>query len=538
MSGTLSVRGIHMSFGSHVVLNDVSLTVAPGSRIGVVGPNGSGKTTLLRICAGLLDPEAGTVTRSPETMNVGWLPQEPDARPGETLLAYLARRTGVADAEAEVDRLADAMADDPDAVAGYTAALDRYVTLGGDDLPRRAEEVGGSLGLSGRLDQPMDTLSGGQRARAALAAILLSRFDVLLLDEPTNDLDFAGLERLEAFCASAAAGIAVVSHDRAFLDRVVSEVVELDDHSRTATTYSGGFESYLELKEVARRHAFEAWERNASERSDLEERARRVRAWSRKGVARAKRDLRSGDEPDKHIRTARTSSSEKIAAKARSLDRRLERMDVVAKPWEPWDLRMTLEPGKRSGDVAGRLSGAVIRRGSFLLGPIDVEVRSGERVAVLGPNGAGKTTLLGALLGRVPLESGERYLGPSVVVGEMSQERSVFSGPERLIDRFTEQTGLLAEEARTLLAKFGLQTDEVLRECGSLSPGERTRAVLAALMAGGTNLLVLDEPTNHLDLPAITELERALDTYTGTLLLVTHDRRLLSQVRIDRRIEL
>ncbi len=238
MSGTLAARGIAKSYGARTVLRDITLTIAPGDRIAIVGPNGAGKTTLLRILAGLTEPDTGTVVRSPRTLNVGWLPQEPDALEGETLLAYLARRTGVAQAEAEVDRLTEAMAQDPQAMDDYTEALERFLALGGDDLARRAEEVCASLGMStDRIGVEMRSLSGGQRARAALAAVLLSRFDVLLLDEPTNDLDLDGLARLESFCVSAPAGIAVVSHDRAFLEKVVKRVLELDPHVPAAAEY-------------------------------------------------------------------------------------------------------------------------------------------------------------------------------------------------------------------------------------------------------------------------------------------------------------
>ena len=208
------------------------------------------------------------------------------------------------------------------------------------------------------------------------------------------------------------------------------------------------------------------------------------------------------------------------------------------KPWEGWQLNLSIATAPRSGDVVARLSGAVVRRGAFVLGPLDVEVTWGERVAVLGPNGSGKTTLLDALLGRLPLDAGQRYLGPSVVAGELTQDRDAYAVDRPLLDVFCERTQMLAPDARTLLAKFRLGASEVQRWCSTLSPGERTRAVLAQLMATGTNLLVLDEPTNHLDLPAIEELERALDGFDGTLLLVTHDRRLLSQVRTDREIRL
>jgi ATPase subunit of ABC transporter with duplicated ATPase domains len=210
---------------------------------------------------------------------------------------------------------------------------------------------------------------------------------------------------------------------------------------------------------------------------------------------------------------------------------------VVDKPWEGWQLHLDVAAAPRSGDLVAQLSAAVVERGAFRLGPIDELIGWGERVAILGPNGSGKTTLLGALLGRVPLAAGSQRIGPSVVVGELDQARARFDGPEPLLDAVTAATGLAVSEARSLLAKFGLGAEHVLGRADRLSPGERTRASLALLMASGSNLLVLDEPTNHLDLPAIEQLEQALGTWSGTLLLVTHDRRFLDAVAIDRTID-
>jgi ATPase subunit of ABC transporter with duplicated ATPase domains len=229
---------------------------------------------------------------------------------------------------------------------------------------------------------------------------------------------------------------------------------------------------------------------------------------------------------------------EKLASKAKQNERALERLDVVEKPWEGWRLEMDFAAAPRSGDVVARLAGAVVERGAFRLGPLDLEIGWGERIAMLGPNGSGKTTLLAALLGRLPLAEGSRWFGPGVVVGELDQGRGRFLGDAPLLRAFSDATGLLPQDARSLLAKFGLGAEHVNRPAGTLSPGERTRAQLAVLMAAGVNCLVLDEPTNHLDLPAIEQLEQALDRFPGTVLLVTHDRRLLEAVRVTRTIDL
>jgi ATPase subunit of ABC transporter with duplicated ATPase domains len=325
----------------------------------------------------------------------------------------------------------------------------------------------------------------------------------------------------------------VVSHDRAFLERTISRVLELDEHTRRGTEFGGGWLGYLEARSTARRHAEEDYATYRTEKSRLEDRARMQRKWSVQGKAKAKKD---SSEQDKHIRQFRRKTSEKVAAKSKITDRAIERLDAVDKPWEGWDLRYQLAGAARSGDVVMRLQDAVMARGDFRLGPVSLEIGWGERLAIVGPNGTGKTTLLLALLGRLPLAAGERYLGPGVVIGEMDQARGTFAGDTTLLEAFIGATGLTVSEARSLLAKFGLGAEHVIRAADSLSPGERTRAVLARFQAQGVNCLVLDEPTNHLDLPAIEQLEQALDGYDGTLLLVTHDRRLLESVDLTRAI--
>jgi ATPase subunit of ABC transporter with duplicated ATPase domains len=533
MSATLVAKDLAAGHGDRVLFEGLDLVVAPGDVIGLVGANGAGKSTLLRTLAGLLPAEQGVIRLSPTTATVGHLPQEPDRRPGETVRAFLARRTGVAEAQVDLDRATEALAggsgDD-----GYSQALERWLALGGADLEERSLEVSADLGLGVSLDLPMTALSGGQAARASMASLLLSRYDVFLLDEPTNDLDLDGLARLERFVTGLRAGTVLVSHDREFLSRTVTRVVELDLAQQQVRSYGGGYESYLEEREIARKHARDDYDEFASTKASLEERARSQRAWMEKGVKNARR---KAPDNDKSGRKFRTEATEKQASKARQTERLIERLDVVEEPRKEWDLRMEIAAAPRSGSVVAVLRAAVVTRGSFTLGPVDLQVDWADRIAITGANGSGKSTLLAALLGRVPLTSGSSTLGSGVVVGEIDQARGLFLGDEPLLDAFgTAVPDLVPADVRTLLAKFGLKAAHVMRPAASLSPGERTRAALALLQARGVNLLVLDEPTNHLDLPAIEQLESALDSYTGTLLLVTHDRRMLDAVRTTRRL--
>jgi ATPase subunit of ABC transporter with duplicated ATPase domains len=441
LAGSLVAAGISKSYGAELVLADVSLVVPPRGRIGLVGPNGTGKSTLLRLLAGLDEPDAGRIRRTPPSLSVGYLAQERD-----------------------------------------TAA----------------------------------PASGGQRTRAAVAELLRGNFDVLLLDEPTNDLDFAGLAWLERGLASHPGSVVVVSHDRAFLDRTVTRIVELDEWTRGAKEYSGGWSDYEAERDRRRERHYRRWEASVTERRRIEEQQRRMAEWEQRGYGQGRKKKKSKDVK-------------------RTYGAKLARVETVEKPYEPWELQLSFAPASRSGDVVVRLEDAVVERASFRLGPLDLAVGWGDRLAIAGPNGSGKTTLLDALLGRLPLAAGNRRLGSGVVLGELEQDRVALSGSKPLLEIFRDH-----EEgtARTLLAKFGLGADDVLRSASSLSPGERTRAGLALLTARGVNCLILDEPTNHLDVEAIEELERALAAYDGTVVLVTHDRRFLEAFAPTRTIEL
>jgi ATPase subunit of ABC transporter with duplicated ATPase domains len=548
MSATLRATGLSTGHGARILFSGLDLVVAPGDVVGLVGVNGAGKSTLLRLLSGEQRAEEGEVALSPPDATVGHLPQEPERRPGETVAQYLARRTGVAAAQVAMDAAAEELGsggDGADAAArgltagdAYAAALDRWLALGGADLEDRAGEVAAEVGLGVPLDTPMTALSGGQAARAGLAALLLSRYDVLLLDEPTNDLDLDGLERLEKFVQGLQSPAVIVSHDREFLARTVNRIVELDLHQHQVGIYDGDYDSYLAEREIARRHAREAYDEYDDKLGALRDRAQMQRNWMAQGVRNARRKSK---DSDKIGRAKRAETSEKQASKARQTQRAIERLEVVEEPRKEWDLRMTIAAAPRSGAVAARLDGAVVRRPrqdgtDFVLGPVTAQVDWADRVIVTGANGAGKSTLLGALLGRIPVDEGSAGLGSGVTVGEIDQARGLFLGDEPLVTAFGRAVPDWPEsEVRTLLAKFGLTKEHVPRPAASLSPGERTRAALALLQAREVNLLVLDEPTNHLDLPAIEQLEQALDAFPGTVLLVTHDRRMLDTVRATRR---
>ena len=546
MTATLVAQGIAGGHAHRTLFEGLDLTVAPGDVVGVVGVNGAGKSTLLRILAGDLAPQEGEIHLAPADAFVGWLPQEHERVEGETVAEYIARRTGCARATEEMDAAAAALGEPappgaPDPNDVYAAALERWLASGAADLEDRLPALLAELGLdttkfdaSGEVSASslMTSLSGGQAARVGLAALLLSRFDIALLDEPTNDLDLDGLERLERFVQGLRGGVVLVSHDREFLSRCVTRVLELDLAQHSNHIYGGGYDSYLEERAIARQHKRDDYDEFARKKADLVARARTQREWSSQGTRNA---MRKAPDNDKIKRRASMESSEKQAQKVRQMESRIRRLEEVEEPRKEWQLEFTIGAAPRSSSVVATLSEARVVQGDFVLGPVSLQLNAGDRVGITGPNGAGKSTLLRTLLGRRAPDSGTASLGTSVAIGEIDQARSLFADNVPLAEAFERQMPEMASaEVRTLLAKFGLKVDHVLRPGSELSPGERTRAGMALLQAQGVNVLVLDEPTNHLDLPAIEQLEQALESYEGALLLVTHDRRMLERVRLDR----
>ncbi|MFJ2660667.1 ABC-F family ATP-binding cassette domain-containing protein [Arthrobacter koreensis] len=533
MTATLVARSLSGGYAHRVLFSGLSLTVAPGDVIGVVGANGAGKSTLLALLAGAVPPFEGTVERHPGDAFVGWMPQEHERIPGESVAEYIARRTGAAGATAAMEAAAEALGtESTQAQEDYAAALDTWLASGAADLDERIPAVLAELGLDLGPEALMTGLSGGQAARVALAALLLSRFDIVLLDEPTNDLDLDGLAKLEEFVRGLRGGVVLVSHDREFLARCVTRIVELDLAQNQVAVYDGGYDSFLEERAVARRHAREAYNEYAGRKADLVAKARTTREWSSQGVRNA---MRKSPDNDKIRRRASMESSEKQAQKVRQMESRISRLEEVEEPRKEWQLQFSIAQAPRSGTVAAILNEAALRRGDFRFGPVSLQVNAGEGIGITGPNGAGKSTLLALLRGTLKPDQGSASLGSGVALGEIDQLRTQLAAYQPLAAAFEACVPEMnAGEVRTLLAKFGLKADQTGTRVGELSPGERTRAALALLQARGVNLLILDEPTNHLDLPAIEQLEEALESYTGTLLLVTHDRRMLQNVRLDR----
>ncbi|WP_295661305.1 ABC-F family ATP-binding cassette domain-containing protein [uncultured Nocardioides sp.] len=526
---TVTLHDLGVAFGARTLFSGLDLVLAPGDVTAVVGVNGSGKSTLMRTIAGDLPADAGSVDVAPADATTAWLPQVvPDG--AESLLDYVRRRTGVADADARLQSTSEALAAGTEgADDAYADALERWLGLGAADLADRLPGVAGRVGLDVDPHRPLGTLSGGQAARACLVAVLLSQYDVLLLDEPTNNLDSRGLELMAEFVTSRPGPVLVASHDRAFLDRVVTSVVELDLHQQSISHHPGGWTDFVTAKEAARARARADYEQYAGARDALLAQSRQRREWADRG----RRAVKRGDEPDKNLRERDRARADRQDAKAARTRNAVDRLDVVEQPRREWQLRYSLASGPPSADIVASLTAAVVHREAFTLGPVTLTVARGDRVAVLGDNGSGKSTLLAALLGDLELDAGRGSLGARVTLGVLDQERRVLGTDRSLLEAVRDGLGDAdPADVRTLLAKFGLGSEHVDRPARSLSMGERTRALMAVFQGRAVNALVLDEPTNHLDVAGIEQLESAVAAYDGTVLLVSHDERFREAVGV------
>ena len=521
LKASLVAHHLSKSFGVQVVLDDVSFSLNPGERAGLVGPNGCGKTTILRILVGLDKPDAGSVQLAPAELRVGYLPQGFEFSADETLGDVLTRVQGdPQQLTAEVERAAEALGhapDRPDLQRVYDAALARLASASFD--PSRGPAILAALGL-GHLPLTMRvaTLSGGQKTRAALACVLLSNPQVLLLDEPTNHLDIKMLEWLERWLNDFRGAVLIVSHDRTFLDRTVTRILDLDPMTHTVREYAGNYSEYVEQKLAEQERQWSQWRDQEYE------------------IRRMKQDIARTKDQSKRVELSTTPGqpgvrryAKKVAAKAKAREKKLERYvesdERVDKPKQGWQVKLEFGDTPASGQDVLTLEDLSVGYGDkVLLHDLNLQLRQGGRVALIGPNGAGKTTLVRTIAGALMPLAGQVRLGANVRVGYMAQEQESL---DPTLDAFTTIRNLAPmsdTDVRAFLHFFLFVGDDVFVPVRSLSFGERARLALATFVACGRNFLLLDEPINHLDIPSRARFEQALSAFEGTTLAVVHDR--------------
>ena len=494
----LSARKLGKYFGAQSVFQDVSLQVDDGKRIALVGVNGAGKTTLLRILAGLEEADAGTVTRA-RNLRIGFLPQEALFNSTATLRAemldacseILAIHEEMRDAEA---RLAAAGDDMQPVLQDYAAISQRFEDAGGYTYEMDIARVLAGLGF-GQDDgeKPISIMSGGQRTRAALAKLLLSRPDVLFLDEPTNHLDLTATEWLEDYLLHWQGAMVVVSHDRRFMDRIAQETWDLA--SGRLESYSGNYSAYVRLRAERMERRRAEYEAQQETISDTEEFIRRYGAGQRSKEAKGRAT-------------------------------RLARLHRLERPQEAESLSLRLATSYRGADRVLQARDLAIGYDQALLTCPDLLIQRGERVALIGPNGSGKSSFLRTVLGELRPLAGEVWLGANIHPSYYSQTHEGLTPSSTVIGEILGYEPVL-EKARGFLGRFLFSGDDVFKLISQLSGGERSRVALAKLTMENANFLLLDEPTNHLDILSQEVLEDVLGAFNGTILFVSHDRYLI-----------
>jgi ATP-binding cassette subfamily F protein 3 len=525
-----TVHQLAKSFALNSLFDNVTFSINPGDRVGLVGPNGCGKSTLLRIIAGRETADSGHVATQ-SGQRLGYLPQGFELDGRATLAEVVGGAAGDIDVlEAELASLAQALAERPDDVAlqgRYDVLLNRISSAG----TGRAARILAGLGLDRVApDLPVSRLSGGQKTRLSLALVLLDEPQLLLLDEPTNHLDIAMLEWLEAWLADFSGGALIVSHDRTFLDRTVTRILALDPRQQTVEAYEGNYTTYMEQVRQARDKQWAAYNDQQAEIRRVKQDILRVKAQAAR-TEREASSIRIGGEMMKlkGYKDYQQGIAKKVAKKAKAREGKLERYldsdDRVEKPAGERRLRLDFAKTAHLGKAVLALQelSAGYPGSPPLLEGLRLEVPAGARIVITGPNGSGKTTLLRTIAGQLPPLDGRVYMGPSVSLGYMTQEQSgldpALTPVETVQHAFDNET-----KARTFLGYFLFSGDEPLKPNSQLSYGQRARLALAQMIVAGRNVLLLDEPINHLDIPAREQFEEALSGFAGTVLAVLHDR--------------
>jgi ATP-binding cassette, subfamily F, member 3 len=508
--------------GDRTIFADLSWTIEDRARIGLIGPNGSGKSTLLRTIAGLEPPEGGLVTR-PRDLRIAYLEQEQAPSDVPVMAALLGARPDVARIERDLAAVgarldSAAVAADMAALTGALEVQERllhaFEQAGGPRLRNRAEGLLRELGIPrDHWDRPLAALSGGQRKLVGLAAGLIGDPDLLLLDEPDNHLDLARKETLERLLAEFDGAVVIVSHDRYLLDDTVERIAELEPTVGGARLilWQGNYSAYVVQKEIALRRQQQDYSSQQKEIARLEAAVKRFELWARLVV------------DERHIKQARNKQ------------RQIDRMDKVERPvLERRRMALSFRPRVRGGAIAIRLEHAQLALGGRpVITDASLVIQNGERIGIIGPNGSGKTVLLSLMSGERAPDRGTVWVGPSIERGRYAQHHETLDARRTPIEMLRDVRPMTEGEAVAKLLKFLIPYAAAQQPIATLSGGEKSRMQLARLMYSNVNCLLLDEPTNNLDIASAEVLEAALEEFTGTVIVVSHDRYFLDRV-VDR----
>jgi ATP-binding cassette subfamily F protein 3 len=517
----LTVTHLSQRFGDKLVLDDISLTVNPSDRIGLVGPNGAGKTTLLRLLAGVEQSDSGIISLS-SNHTIGYLRQGFACMSNGTLGDLLDGPThGLVAAQKRLDAATSGWEDRDGDQGAISAAFDdassRFEASGGYAAIDELELLLNRFGLGdAAFDRPLSTLSGGQKTRAGLAGLLSSRPDLLVLDEPTNHLDIEVLDWLSRFLVAYPGAIVMVSHDRGFLDEVATQIFELDPATHHLTVYPGNYSAYVAARQHEEQEHAAAWARQQKEVRRVREDIRRLEHHAQTIEA---------NTIDYAVRAKAAKIARPAVVRKARLERMLDSEEAIERPDQTWTMAIELKAGSHGARNVIDIDGAEVSLGGRrVLQGISLTVRIGDRVALVGPNGSGKSTLIKLIAGELRPRQGSVRIGANVRIGYFAQEQVSLDLEKTVLEQARSDASMSESDMRTFLHRFLFGGDVVHQLIGDLSYGERARLMLALLVLRGTNLLLLDEPLNHLDISARENFERALLQFDGTIVVVLHDR--------------
>lgn len=508
-----TIQEISKMLGGNLIFEELSLAIKTGDKLGVVGRNGTGKTTLFTLIAGIETPDQGSIHFKKGT-KIGYLAQIPSYSDDVTghdvlLMAFEELNKMQVEMKKLEKQMSESAANEMDKLLRlYGNIQEDFTSRDGYSMDTDIEKVVQGLQLTTFVDRPFTSLSGGEQTKIMLGQLLLTKPDLLLLDEPTNHLDLFAVEWLEQYLVNYEGTVVIISHDRFFLDQVVTKIADLEEGE--LNLYHGNYSSFVLQKEDRLMREFQEYEEQQKKIKKMREAIKRLKLWANEAVP----------------------PNAALHRRARNMERALERMEKVRKPLvDPKKMNLTFDAAPRSGKEVVIMEQVDKAFGDkVLLSKADFFVYWKDRIAIVGRNGTGKSTIIKLLRGELPVDSGIARLGSNVKVGFLSQHFEVTDPKARLIDVFRSEVHVFEGEARHILAKFMFYGPDVFKRVGDLSGGERMRLRLAQLMHQDVNLLMLDEPTNHLDIDSREVLEEALEDFQGTIVAVSHDRYFLNKL--------
>ena len=532
----IKCKNISKSYNGKDILNNISFSINEKEKIGIIGHNGVGKTTLLRIISGEEEPDTGEMLRE-ENILIGYFKQEFTIHEENyDIESFIKKYIGIDVLEARLHELENEMDNDQNKIDEYCNIQNEYIRLDGYNIPYKLDKVLLGLGLNQEIkSKKIKELSGGQKEKVMLAAVLLKGTDLLILDEPTNNLDLKSIEWLEKYLKETQCPIMIVSHDRKFLDDVVTKIIEIDYFTRNLIEYLGNYSEYKKFKEQQEEAKLKRYQEQQEKIGDLKKSINQKKEWAQKG------NKQEVSDKDKFTRGYLRDRSQTLASNAKKIENQISQMEIMDRPKIKNKLHIEITNSKKEGNtniiakdlVSGYDNG-------FKTEPINLHIKYGERIVITGDNGSGKSTFLKTLIGEQKQIEGQTYIGNGIKIGYISQdtkEQNNESIEEYVMNSLKNQKIDDNSIIYTVLNQFNFDYEERKKKYSILSPGERTRLKLAIFSLEDINTLILDEPTNHLDIEALEAIEEVLKDFNGTVIAISHDRQFIKNIYPNKILE-